>query len=126
MIKNRPFRRLIGAYLLNGLGKGLTETLFTLFASHVVRVPEQTGALLFVYFLAGILSVPFWLWLSRRLGKHRTWSLSLLWSCIWFAGAPLPGAGGLAGYALISVMTGIGPGAHLTLPSAMQADTGRV
>ena len=120
--ENRPFRRLIAAYLLNGLGNGLTATLFTLFASHVVRVPEQTGALLFVYFLAGILSVPFWLWLSRRLGKHRAWALSLVWSCIWFAGAPLLGAGDLAWYALISVMTGIGLGADLTLPSAMQAD----
>jgi Na+/melibiose symporter-like transporter len=122
LLENRPFRRLIAAYLLNGLGNGLTATLFTLFASHVVRVPDQTGVLLFVYFLAGILSVPFWLWLSRRRGKHRAWALSLVWTAAWFAGAPLLGPGDLVWYALISVMTGIGLGADLTLPSAMQAD----
>lgn len=32
IVENRPFRRLIVAYLLNGLGNGLTATLFTLFA----------------------------------------------------------------------------------------------
>jgi Na+/melibiose symporter-like transporter len=120
--QNRPFRRLIAAYLLNGLGNGLTATLFTLFAAHVVRVPNATGALLFVYFLAGILAVPFWLWLSRRHGKHRAWALSLIWTCFWFAWAPALGAGDLAWYTVISVMTGIGLGADLTLPSAMQAD----
>ncbi len=122
IVENRPFRRLIVAYFLNGLANAFTATLFTLFASHVVRVPERTGALLFVYFLAGILSVPFWLMLSRRLGKHRAWSISMLWTCCWFAWAPALGAGDLAWYALISVMTGIGLGADLTLPSAMQAD----
>ena len=122
IVENRPFRRLIAAYLLNGLANAFTATLFTLFASHVVRVADQTGALLFVYFLAGIVSVPFWLMLSRRLGKHRAWAISLVWSCVWFAGAPALGAGDLAWYALISVMTGIGLGADLTLPSAMQAD----
>ena len=122
ILENRPFRRLIAAYLLNGLGNGLTATLFTLFASHVVRVPDQTGALLFVYFLAGILAVPFWLWLSRKLGKHRAWALSLIWTGCWFVWAPALGPGDLVAYAVISVMTGIGLGADLTLPSAMQAD----
>ncbi|MEJ0067838.1 MAG: MFS transporter [Pseudomonadota bacterium] len=97
--QNRPFRRLIAAYLLNGLGNGLTATLFTLFAAHVVRVPNATGALLFVYFLAGILAVPFWLWLSRRRGKHRAWAISLIWTCFWFAWAPALGPGDLVGYA---------------------------
>jgi Na+/melibiose symporter-like transporter len=122
IVANRPFRRLIAAYLLNGLGNGLTATLFTLFASHVVKVPDLTGALLFVYFLAGILAVPFWLWLSRRRGKHRAWAISLVWTCCWFVWAPALGPGDVAWYALISVMTGIGLGADLTLPSAMQAD----
>ena len=122
ILENRPFRRLIAAYLLNGLGNGLTATLFTLFAGHVVRVPDKTGLLLFVYFLAGIAAVPFWLKLSHRLGKHRAWAISLMWSCCWFAWAPALGPGDLGWYALISVMTGIGLGADLTLPSAMQAD----
>jgi len=122
IVANRPFVRLIAAYLLNGLANGLTATLFTLFASHVVKVADLTGALLFVYFLAGILAVPFWLRLSRRRGKHRAWALSLLWTAAWFVWAPALGPGDLAWYVLISVMTGIGLGADLTLPSAMQAD----
>jgi glycoside/pentoside/hexuronide:cation symporter, GPH family len=122
ILENRPFLRLIAAYLLNGLGNGLTATLFTLFASHVVRVPQLTGALLFVYFLAGILAVPFWLLLSRKLGKHRAWAISLIWTGSWFVWAPLLGPGDVIAYAVISVMTGFGLGADLTLPSAMQAD----
>lgn len=119
---NAPFRRLIGAYLLNGLANGLTATLFTLFAGHVVGAPEATGPLLFVYFLAGIVSVPVWLALSRRVGKHRAWAISLAWTCAWFTAVLALGPGDVVWFGVISVLTGFGLGADLTLPSAMQAD----
>ena len=48
---NRPFARLIAAYLLNGIANGLPATLFLLFVAHVLAAPEMQGPLLFVYFL---------------------------------------------------------------------------
>lgn len=122
LLRNRPFLRLIVAYLINGLANGLPATLFLLFVEHVLAAPERQGELLFVYFLCGILGVPFWLWVARRLGKHRTWCTAMIINAAIFAFVPLLGAGDATLFLAICVATGLCLGADLTLPSAIQAD----
>lgn len=82
--RNRPFRRLILAFLLNGIANGLPATLFILFARDVIGAGAWTGPFLLLYFTAGVAAVPFWLRLSRRVGKHRAWCGSMLWACAVF------------------------------------------
>lgn len=122
LLENKPFLRLIVAYLINGLANGLPATLFLLFVEHVLVAPERQGELLFVYFLCGILGVPFWLWVARRLGKHRTWCTAMTINAAIFAAVPLLGAGDANLFLAICVATGLCLGADLTLPSAIQAD----
>jgi Na+/melibiose symporter-like transporter len=122
LLGNRPFLRLILAYVINGLANGLPATLFLLFVEHVLVAPEQQGALLFVYFLAGILGVPLWLRVARRWGKHRTWCVAMTINAAIFACVPFLGAGDAAIFLAICVATGLCLGADLTLPSAIQAD----
>lgn len=119
---NRPFQRLIAAYLLNGFANALPATLFLLFVERTLQAPAQAGLLLFVYFLAGIAAVPLWLRLSYRYGKHRVWCVAMLISCAVFAVTPFLGAGDVGWFAGICVLTGLCLGADLVLPSAMQAD----
>ncbi|BBK33081.1 MFS transporter [Allostella humosa] len=119
---NRPFRRLLAAYLLNGLANGLPATLFVLFVTHRLASPEQAGPLLLAYFLAGLVSVPAWLWASRRLGKHRAWCVAMLVACAAFAAVPLLGPGDAGLFLLVAVATGLTLGADLALPGAIQAD----
>ena len=59
--ENKPFRRLITAYLLNAFANGLPATLFLIFVAHVIGAPDVYGPLLLAYFLAGLLAIPFWL-----------------------------------------------------------------
>lgn len=119
---NRPFRRLLLAYLLNGLAGGLPATLFLLFVGHVLLTPGATGALLLAYFASGVLAAPLWLAVSRRIGKHRAWAASMLWACAIFVWVPLLGPGDVAAFAVICVLSGASLGADMALPSAMQAD----
>ena len=63
---NRPFRRLILAFFLNGIANGLPATLFLLFVRHVLGADVDAGPLLLLYFVSGMLAVPGWLWLSYR------------------------------------------------------------
>ncbi|MCW5751915.1 MAG: MFS transporter [Alphaproteobacteria bacterium] len=119
---NAPFRRLIAAYLLNGIANGLPATLFLLFVAQVIGAPGQTGLLLFLYFASGVLAVPFWLRLSARMGKHRAWALSMLWVSLVFAAVPFLGEGDFWPYLLVCILSGAGLGADLALPTAMQAD----
>lgn len=119
---NLPFRRLIIAYLLNGVANGLPATLFLLFVQHVLEAKAQQGLLLLVYFFCGILSVPLWLWLSRHWGKHRTWCIAMILNCVFFATVPFLGAGDAMLFLGICVLTGLCLGADLTLPASIQAD----
>lgn len=120
--RNRPFRILLAAFLLNGVANSLPATLFLLFVTHVLHTPEHQGMLLFAYFMAGIVSVPFWLWLAKRYNKHRVWGGSMLWACMIFMWAPFLGNGDIWPFMLISILSGFGLGADMVLPSSMQAD----
>jgi hypothetical protein len=76
--QNRPFRRLVLAWVCNGTANAIPATLFLLFITHVLEAPEHAGPLLLVYFGVGIAALPGWLFLARRLGKHRVWTISML------------------------------------------------
>lgn len=119
---NGPFRRLVLAYLLNGVANGLPAQLFLFFVQHRLQTGEQAGLLLLAYFAAGLLGVPLWLGLSRRWGKHRVWGAAMLWACAWFALVPLLGPGDSLPFLAICIATGLALGADLILPGAMQAD----
>ncbi len=119
---NAPFRRLLLAYFLNGVGNGLPATLFLLFVGRALGMPDRAGAFLLIYFACGLAGVPLALALARRLGKHRAWGVAMIVTCVAFAAAPLLPAGAFAAFVVICVVTGLGLGADLALPPAIQAD----
>jgi Na+/melibiose symporter-like transporter len=120
--RNRAFVRLVVAFLANSMANGLPATLFILFVTHVLQIPERVGPLLLVYFLAGVVAIPFWLWLSYQLGKHRAWSCSMIWACLAFVWVPLLGPGDFWPFLIICTLSGLSLGADLALPSSIQAD----
>ncbi len=122
LLDNRPFRRLLLSYLFNGIANGLPATLFLLFVTHVLLLPEDVGLFLLVYFGAAIVGMPIWLKLARRHGKHRTWCLAMLFNCLVFAMVPFLSAGDFIAYVAVCLATGIAFGADLVLPASMQAD----
>ena len=122
LLANRPFRRLLAAYLANGIANGLPASLFLMFVTHGLGLEPLQGAFLMTYFLAGLCGVPLALVVARRLGKHRAWCVAMLATCAAFVWAPLLPAGAAFGFALICLVTGLGLGADLALPPAMQAD----
>ncbi|OYV53235.1 MAG: MFS transporter [Acidocella sp. 35-58-6] len=119
---NAPFRKLIFAWLINGLANGLPAVLFLMICTQYLNAPAAQGPLLLVYFASGVLAVPLWLWLAVRIGKHRAWITSLLVTAFAFSFVPLVPHIGLWFFGLISVFTGSGLGADFTIPPAIQAD----
>ena len=91
MARNGPFVRLIAAYFLNGLSNGIPATLFLYFVSERLGASDMRGPLLFVYFLAGLIGVPFAIKLASHAGKHRAWCYAMLLNSALFALVPLLG-----------------------------------
>lgn len=119
---NRPFRRLLAAWALNGIANGLPAALFLLLCRHLLQSPGQSGPLLLTFFATGIVSVPVWAWVARRIGKHRAWCWAMIWTCAAFLPVLTLGPGDVTAFFLICIATGAGLGADLALPPAMQAD----
>jgi Na+/melibiose symporter-like transporter len=117
-----PFRRLLLAFLVNGMANAIPATLFLLYVTHVLGQPGLAGPVLFLYFLCSAVSVPAWVRVSRRLGKHRSWCIAVLGACVCFAGAPFLGEGDALLYILIVAGTGLMIGADLALPNAINGD----
>jgi Na+/melibiose symporter-like transporter len=122
LARNRPFRRLIVAFFLNGFANGIPATLFLYFVSDRLALPEARGPLLFVYFLSGIAGIPLAAWTAGRIGKHRAWCWAMLAACMAFGFAPMLAPGSLYTFAAICVFTGLMLGFDLALPPAIQAD----
>jgi Na+/melibiose symporter-like transporter len=123
LAQNRPFVRLLTGWFVNGLANGLPSVLFPLYLEYALQAgPVARGVLIMVYFLAGILAIPLWVWLSRRHGKHRVWCWAMLLACAAFVWVPFLQPGDIALFFVVCVVTGFSLGADLALPPAMQAD----
>ncbi len=120
--RNKPFRLLIGAHFINGIAYGLPATLFLLFVEEVLQRPTWAWPLLGVYFASAVAGVPFWLWLSRHIGKHHAWRIAMAIAAGTFWTAMLLGPGDVYAFLALCIVTGVPLGAELALPPSMQAD----
>ncbi len=119
---NRPFRRLLIAYLLNGMSNGLPATLFLFFVAQVLQAERLSGLFLVIYFLSAVLALPLWLRVSRGRSKHRLWCVSMIWACLVFAWAPFLGPGDVWAFGAICVLSGVCLGVDTAIPASIQAD----
>ncbi|MEP0942175.1 MAG: MFS transporter [Rhizobiaceae bacterium] len=122
MRQNRPFLRLLLAFFLNGFGNSIAATLFLLYCAQRLELEELRGPLIFIYFLSGIIGVPFWSALAKRTSKHRAWCIAMIFAAIVFCPAPFLPPGSAIAFGIICVLSGLALGADLMLPSAIQAD----
>ena len=123
ILGNQPFKLLLCGWFINSISNGIPTVLFILYMKHVLEANVlERGLLTFTYFIAGVLGIPFWMWLSRRLAKQKTWSIAMTLACISFAFVPLLNQGDILQFFVITILTGITLGADLIIPPSMQAD----
>ncbi|MFN8392776.1 MAG: MFS transporter [Bdellovibrionota bacterium] len=119
--RNEHFRLLIVAYAIASFGGALPASLFLFYVEHILK-SDQGTAFLALYFIAGIVTLPFWVHAAKRIGKKRAWLTALLLNAGGFLGVAFLSAGASGAYSALIAVSGIGYGASVVLPSAMQAD----
>ena len=120
--RDRRFVRLVGIFLLNGIAAALPATLVLFFVADVLAAEAMSGIFLALYFVAGVAGLPLWVLLARRIGRIRAWLVSMAVACIAFVFALSLGAGDVAAFAAVCLLTGLALGADLALPPALLAD----
>jgi GPH family glycoside/pentoside/hexuronide:cation symporter len=82
----------------------------------------MADAFLLLYFMTGILFLPGWIIIARRTGKKAAWLASMAINTGAFIGVFFLGPGDTVIYGALVFLSGIGFGATLAIPSAIQAD----
>jgi GPH family glycoside/pentoside/hexuronide:cation symporter len=121
ILRNRPFTILLISYTISALGSNLPATLILYYVEYVLE-SQKADLFLFMYFAAGILFLPAWIKLADRYGKKQAWLASMAINTCAFSGVFFLGAGDEWLYGLLVILSGLGFGATLALPSAIQAD----
>jgi len=120
-LQTSAFRRLLAIYLLNGIASAVPATLVLFFIRDRLQSPSYEPLFLASYFAAAALSIPLWVRVVARFGLARAWLAGMLLAIAVFAWAALLGAGDVAAYTVVCVLSGIALGADLSLPAALLA-----
>lgn len=119
--RNRPFVILLVAYTISAIGNNLPATLILFYVQYVLQ-SDLADFFLLLYFVSGILFLPGWIYIARHTGKKNAWIASMAINSGAFIGVFFLGPGDAWMYGVLVFLSGIGFGATLALPSAIQAD----
>jgi GPH family glycoside/pentoside/hexuronide:cation symporter len=119
--QNRPFIILLVSYIVAAFGSNLPATLILYYVEYVLQ-SKLADLFLLIYFVTGVLFLPGWVYMARRLEKKITWLAAMVINTGAFTGVFFLGPGDAHLYGILVFLSGIGFGATLAIPSAMQAD----
>ncbi len=120
---NGPYRRLVISLVFLVAAVSMTASLSFFFVASVMgETFERYAIFILAYYLSSSLAIPAWFAISRRLGKHRTVVLGILWLSLWSAFIPLLGPGDYWVFFAIMMLKGSAVGALVFLPASMAAD----
>lgn len=120
-MRNRPFRILLISYTISAIGSNLPATLILYYVQYVLQ-SSLADFFLLIYFVTGIVFLPMWVIGSKRYEKKAMWLSAMAINTGAFSGVFFLGPGDEMVYGILVFLSGIGFGATLAIPSAIQAD----
>ena len=120
LLADQRLRGLALPWFINMLANAIPGTVLILFMREVLQAESDLPIVLISYFLAGLVGVPFWYFLAKRIGNLQAWRIGLCSSALLFSFAALLGEGDVQWFIVISIGTGLALGADQALPSVMQ------
>lgn len=123
MFENKPFLRLVIAFMIGSVGLNITTPLYAFFVADVLGASAQTTIMLAFFYLSGLISVPVWVRLSAKLGKHRAYVAAFAVIALAHPVYFLLGEGDFWWMLPVTLATGFASGGFSQLlPNAMKAD----
>jgi Na+/melibiose symporter-like transporter len=101
-----PLRYFLATQVLFGLATGAVSTLFVIYASQYLGLAEKIPHIAVPMTLAMAAGMPLWLWLMKRIDKHRVWAAGAVGLIAVLGSVPWIPPGALA--PMVAVTTGLG------------------
>lgn len=121
-LSNRPFRFVMGLYLLAWTTASILAAMLVYFANYRLRVPEQANYFVLLAEGAAIFFIPVWVWVARKLDKRQAFIIGMLtWIVVLLGISALP-ADAIGWAYLLAALSGSGIAAAYVLPWAMIPD----
>ncbi|MCG8338295.1 MAG: glycoside-pentoside-hexuronide (GPH):cation symporter [Proteobacteria bacterium] len=120
-VKNKPFLVLLASYTVAAFGSNLPATLILYYVEYVLE-SKLADLFLLLYFVTGIVLLPIWVYLAKKFGKKNSWITAMIINTGAFIGVFFLGPGDEMLYGILVVLSGLGFGATIAIPSSMQAD----
>jgi glycoside/pentoside/hexuronide:cation symporter, GPH family len=122
MWRNGPFKRLMIAFVLGGIGPAMAAPLYIFYVNHVIQFDLAASMILLVFYTGNLLGVLLWGTLAQRVGKRRAWMTGMSLMIFSQPFYLLLGPGDLIPMMCILFVGGLSAGSFVALPSAMKAD----
>jgi Na+/melibiose symporter-like transporter len=122
MFANGSFLVLFFGFTLMSLGTTMIGTLFMLFTTFAMDLERHAQPILLAYFAVNLIGLPFWVWLSHRIGKRETWIAGTLVMALATPGYLFLSPGDLLPFVLITAVIGFAGGNYVALSMSMKAD----
>ena len=123
MWRNGPFKRLLLGFVLSSTGLAVMSPLYIFFIEFVLEEPQGNVIyMLLINYVASMIGIPFWVWLSKYVGKHRAWIAGFLIVSTITPMFLLLGPGDFWWMTPGMIVIGFGTGSFMALPNSMKAD----
>lgn len=116
------YRRLMIAFFLTQTGSALIFGLTALFILHSFGDGSLTGLFVILVLLSSALTLPLWVWASKRFGKIRVWQIALIGGAASLWLVPVLEPGNIIHFGVFCVLVGSVFGADAVLPTSLLAD----
>jgi Na+/melibiose symporter-like transporter len=123
MAANKPFLRLVVAFMIGSIGLSISTPLYAFFVADVLGARQEATIMLTFFYLSSLAGVAFWVQAANRLGKHRAYIAAFAVIALAHPFYLLLGEGDLWWMLPVTVATGFASGGFSQLlPNAMKAD----
>src|SRR5262245_10413674 len=122
LLANPPARLLLVVWFIESFGVGATGAMAPYVSEYVLRRPDIVGTLPAAYVIAGVLSIPLWVRVSRSRGARDTWLSAMLLASAAFGGMLFVRAGDVGLIIVLLVVAGCAMGCGNVLSASIMAD----
>jgi glycoside/pentoside/hexuronide:cation symporter, GPH family len=119
---NSAFVKTVIALILFVTGLMIQATLHKMVLKHIVGRPELFSPMILAETVASLVTLPLWIKLSYKIGKHRALTLAGLWIGLWSLAFPIVGQGDVVLYITLIVFRGSSLAAIIFLSNSIAAD----
>ena len=125
--RNRPFWLYLASFITTGIGLGAIQLMFTFYDGYL-KLGTWFPYIMTAFSLATLVGIPIWTILGKRIGKHRSYAISMILTSLapqgfWFV---TPGVTPMVTIVILAfavlIIMGLGVAGSMTLPAAILAD----